>query len=80
MESYMSRKTQFLELNEDLTAYRNYLKAERGMAENTVIAYGHDLDRFSGWLAEGGMDDYRAPTLGELGRYIVFLRDEKLNK
>jgi integrase/recombinase XerD len=72
------RKTQFLQLNEDLIAFRNYLKAERGMAENTVISYGHDLERFSGWVADAGMSDYRAPTLGELGNYIGFLRDEKL--
>src|SRR5258708_5198429 len=74
----MSRKTQFLELNEDLTAFRNYLKAERAMAENTVLAYRRDLERFSGWNVEDGMNDYRAPTLGELSHYISFLRDEKL--
>jgi integrase/recombinase XerD len=74
----MSRKTQLLDLHEDLTAFRNYLQAERGMAENTLLAYGRDLDRFSGWAAEGGMNDYCAPTLGELGRYIEFLREEKL--
>ncbi len=74
----MSRKTQFLELNEDLTAYRNYLQAERGMAVNTVLAYGRDLERFSNWIISDGMEDYRAPTLNELSRYIVFLNEEKL--
>ena len=73
-----SRTNQFLELSEDLTAYRGYLQAERGMAENTVLAYCRDLERFSGWVAGGGMSDYRAPTLGELGRYIGFMHDEKL--
>jgi len=72
------RKSQTLELSEDLTAFRNYLKAERGMAENTVIAYSHDLDRYSTWFALSNMADYRAPTIGELGNYIGFLRDEKL--
>jgi integrase/recombinase XerD len=47
------------------------------MAANTVIAYGRDLDRFAGWAADG-MSDYQAPNLGELGRYIEFLREEKL--
>jgi integrase/recombinase XerD len=72
------RKSQALELSEDLTAFRNYLKAERGMAENTVIAYGRDLDRFAAWSALDSMGNYRAPTIGELGNYIGFLRDEKL--
>src|SRR4029077_5542787 len=29
------------DLVEDVNAFRNYLRAERGMADNTVIAYGH---------------------------------------
>lgn len=73
------RKTQFLELNEDLVAFRNYMKAERGMADNTLISYGHDLERFAAWVADAGMSDYHTPTLGELGHYITFLRDEKLS-
>jgi integrase/recombinase XerD len=72
-----ARKTQFFELTEDLTAFRNYVRAERGMADNTVIAYGRDLDRFAGWATDGTVD-YRAPTIGELGRYIEYLREEKL--
>jgi integrase/recombinase XerD len=72
------RRSQFVELSEDLTAFRNYLKAERGMADNTVLAYGHDLSRYSGWVAGDGTNDYLSPTLGELGHYIGFLREEKL--
>jgi integrase/recombinase XerD len=72
-----ARKTQFFELTEDLTAFRNYVRAERGMADNTVIAYGRDLDRYAGWATDGTVD-YRAPTIGELGRYIEYLREEKL--
>ena len=30
-------------LADDITAFRNYLQAERGMAGNTVLAYGRDL-------------------------------------
>jgi integrase/recombinase XerD len=71
-------KSQFAALNEDLSDFRNYLKAERGMAENTLLAYGRDLDRFAAWIADKGMTDYRRPTLGELGRLIEFLREEQL--
>jgi integrase/recombinase XerD len=65
-------------LAEELTAFREYLRAERGMADNTVISYGHDLERFAEWVALGRMRDFRKPTLGELGDYISFLRDEQL--
>ena len=74
----MSRKAQFLELQDDLRAFRNYLQAERGMAVNTVIAYTHDLDRFSTWMADDGMADYHTPALGELSRYLSFLHTGKL--
>ena len=76
----MSRKTEFLDLNEDLKAFHNYLQAERGMAKNTVLAYGHDLERFSGWVVDGGMNDYRQPSLGELGNYIEFLARRKTGR
>jgi len=66
------------ELVEELVAFRNYLRAERGMADNTVIAYGHDLDRFATWFAGGQMGNFRKPTLGELADYLSSLRDEQL--
>ena len=36
-------------LADDITAFRNYLQAERGMAGNTVLAYGRDLAHFQEW-------------------------------
>jgi integrase/recombinase XerD len=69
---------QFAALSDDLTAFRNYITAERGMANNTVLAYGRDLDRFAGWVAEGGLEDYLKPTLRELANYLGRLRDEQL--
>jgi integrase/recombinase XerD len=41
-------------LADDIAAFRHYLKAERGMAANTLLAYGRDLDRFALWVAGGG--------------------------
>jgi integrase/recombinase XerD len=66
------------ELVQEVNAFRSYLRAERGMADNTVVAYGHDLDRFAAWFAEGRMRDFRKPTLGELADYLGFLREEQL--
>ena len=62
----------------EIAAYRDYQRAERGMADNTVLAYGRDLDRYATWFAEGRMADFRKPTLGELADYIAFLRAEEL--
>ncbi|HVK18741.1 MAG TPA: site-specific tyrosine recombinase [Fimbriiglobus sp.] len=66
------------ELASDLIAFRHYLKAERGMAANTILAYGRDLDRFAEWAATVRLKDYLAPTLKDLARYIGYLHDQEL--
>jgi integrase/recombinase XerD len=66
------------ELNSDIAAFRHYLQSERGMADNTVQAYGRDLDRFAKWCSLVQYVNYISPTLKDLGRYIAFLNDEQL--
>jgi integrase/recombinase XerD len=66
------------ELNSDVAAFRHYLQSERGLADNTVQAYGRDLDRFAKWCALVKFTDYISPSLKELARYIAFLHDEQL--
>jgi len=63
---------------DDIAAFRNYLQAERGMAANTVLAYGRDLERFGQWVEEDSPADYLNPSLRELGQYLSFLRDQEL--
>ncbi len=65
-------------LSDDVAAFRHYLQAERGMAANTVLAYGRDLDRFAGWVAGGGLGDYLNPSLRDLSHYVSYLRDDNL--
>jgi integrase/recombinase XerD len=66
------------ELASDIVAFRHYLQSERGMADNTVQAYGRDLDRFAAWCALVRYATYTAPTLKDLARYLAFLHDEEL--
>jgi integrase/recombinase XerD len=65
-------------LADDIAAFRHYLQAERGMAANTVLAYGRDLDRFAGWAANGGLADHLQPTVRALSHYLSYLREEGL--
>jgi integrase/recombinase XerD len=65
-------------LFDDLKAFRHYLQAERGMAGNTVQAYGRDLTRFARWVESGGLADYTTPTLRDLSHYVSHCRDEGL--
>jgi integrase/recombinase XerD len=62
----------------DVNAFRHYLQAERGMAQNTVLAYGRDLARFAEWIAEGGVADFLRPTVRELSNYLGHLRQDGL--
>jgi len=66
-------------LHDDIKAFRHYLQAERGLAGNTLLAYGRDLDRYAAWIAEGGLADYLHPTVRDFGHYLVYLRDEDLS-
>ena len=66
------------ELMSDIRAFETYLRAERGMAANTVLAYGRDLERYARWAATVRLSDYLAPTLSDLSRYLGFLHDEQL--
>jgi integrase/recombinase XerD len=63
------------QLRSDILAYQHYLKAERGMAENTVLAYRRDLDRFANWAETIHLKDYTKPTWDDLTRYLGFMVD-----
>jgi integrase/recombinase XerD len=65
-------------LLDDVRAFRHFLEAERGMASNTVLAYGRDLDRFAAWAGDGGLREYLKPTIRELSRYVEHLNAEGL--
>jgi integrase/recombinase XerD len=66
------------ELLDDIRAFRHFLEAERGMAGNTVLAYGRDLDRFAAWVGDGGLENYLKPTVRGLSRYIEYLHAAEL--
>src|SRR5262245_35729742 len=72
------RASQYTALADDVRAFRHYIQSERGLAANTLLAYGRDLDRFAGWVAGGGLSDYLHPTLRDLSHYLDFLQAEKL--
>jgi integrase/recombinase XerD len=66
-------------LHDDIKAFRHYLQAERGLAGNTLLAYGRDLERYAAWIAEDGLADYLHPSVRDFGHYLVYLRDENLS-
>jgi integrase/recombinase XerD len=65
-------------LQTDLTAFRDYLAAERGMAGNTVLAYQRDLIKYRDWIAGGALADYLKPSVRELTNYLAYLNEQGL--
>ena len=62
----------------DITSFKHYLQAERGLAKNSLLAYGRDLERFRIWAVAGGLANYLEPTVRELSSYLAYCREEKL--
>jgi integrase/recombinase XerD len=48
------------------------------LAENTVLAYGRDLDRFAQWFALTKQTDHLHLHIGQFSQYVSFLRDSHL--
>ena len=65
-------------LASDVTSFKHYLQAERGLAKNSLLAYGRDLERFQLWVADGGLANYLEPTVRELSGFLAYCRQEKL--
>jgi integrase/recombinase XerD len=63
----------------DITSFKHYLQAERGLAKNSVLAYGRDLERFQLWVADGGLKNYLQPTVRELSHFLAYCRQENLS-
>ena len=74
----MASKTQLANLDADVSAFRDYLAAERGMAKNTVLAYERDLAKYRDWVASGGLPSYLKPSVRELTNYLAHLKEEGL--
>ncbi|MBI1345765.1 site-specific tyrosine recombinase XerD [bacterium] len=56
-----------------LAGFSRYLQAECGLAENTVTAYGRDLQRFSEWYNLHGPSTFRELKIELFTRYLEHL-------
>jgi integrase/recombinase XerD len=64
--------------HKDRLAFLDYLRVERGLAENSVAAYGRDLLRFSRYLEKGAISAKHL-TSRDVADYQSWLRVEKLS-
>jgi integrase/recombinase XerD len=71
----MQQRSENRELRQDIAAFRNYLRSERGLSVNTVLAYGRDLEHFARWAEETALRDYLQPSLVELSGFVTHVRE-----
>jgi integrase/recombinase XerD len=61
-----------------LDLFMNYLAVERGLARNTLEAYGRDLNRYLTWLQRQGIAHPDAIGTSQVLRFLTVLKDEGL--
>ena len=66
-------------MDEYLDLFLNYLTVERGLARNTLEAYGRDLGRYLDFLAKEGIACPDAVTPPVVLRFLAKLRDDGLS-
>ena len=57
--------------------YLDHLRAERGLARNTLEAYRRDLGRYGDYLAEVGITDPRTVATEDLQAFVAWLRSRR---
>jgi integrase/recombinase XerD len=55
-------------------AFFDYLKVEKGLSTNTIIAYKRDLNKYQEHLREKGIESFNKVTRKEIGDFLFFLR------
>ncbi len=60
-------------LDDAVEGFLYWLAVERGRAENTILAYSHDVRRFAAWLADHGVETPEAVTQSHLADHLVWL-------
>lgn len=59
--------------------FLSYLRVEKGLAQNTILAYGRDLRRFDAFLAKRGTRDAAKVTRDDIVDFLSSLYHEKLD-
>jgi integrase/recombinase XerD len=67
-----------LGLDSAIDLFLDHAKVERGLARNSIDAYGRDLAKFRRFCAARGLDDADAVAHRDLLAYLVTLAEERL--
>ena len=62
-----------------LDQFLHYLVVEKGLSQNTLEAYSHDLNRWMGFLSARGIRDVLNVTPPDVKAFLLMLRTKKLS-
>ncbi|NIQ93524.1 MAG: site-specific integrase, partial [Desulfuromonadales bacterium] len=66
-------------MDQFIDLFLNYATVEKGLSENTVEAYGRDLNRYAGFLEKNGIEGPDRISPATVVRYLARLREEGLS-
>ena len=58
-------------MKEHIDSFLNYLKVEKGFSENTLAAYGNDLNQLAGFVEEEAAKQGSTPSWADFGRQVM---------
>lgn len=60
-----------LPIENEIASFLNYMAAERGLAENTLLSYGRDLRKFASYLESAGISSAQRVVRANVIDYII---------
>lgn len=57
----------------------NYLSVEKGLAKNTINAYGRDLTKFINYLEENKINSFSQSKRNNVSNFMLYLKDKGLS-
>jgi integrase/recombinase XerD len=58
-------------MKELIESFLNYLSVERGLAQNTIRAYGEDLSAYAGFLSRGQLDSFSRIVKADISNFML---------
>ncbi|MBU4346147.1 MAG: site-specific tyrosine recombinase XerD [Candidatus Omnitrophica bacterium] len=66
-------------MRELVDTFLNYLSVERGLAGNTIVAYGRDLSTYIGFLIGRNKDALSKTTRNDITNFMLYQKDKGLS-
>lgn len=66
-------------MNDLIEEFINYLSVERGLAENTLLAYRLDLKKYSSWLAKKGVKSAKTVKRDDITDFMYYQKKKGLS-